>query len=587
MQRSRTLAGGSDPSFPESARARIPTRAVRIPDRPLSVVAKRWRTLVRGILIAAAGPAAVTAVVVRVDLSRPFQVAALLYLLPITAATFFAGMWAGLLSAAASFVGLLYYFAEPMRSFRWPHATEDIVGLTVFVAVSYILARSISAEHGTRVSSEAAERHVSFLAAANEIIARSALDLTKTLSELANVTIPAIADICIVDLVDPDRTITTMAVASGEPVRAALADNLHHMPPIQPSSPNAVAEVIRSGKAVLYETVDEDVLRGLARTPDHMALLLGFHLRALMIVPLPSRGGILGTITLGSVRPRRRYGQEELSLAGDLAVRAATALENVRLYEERDRSAQALQESLLPTRMPEIPAVEIAYRFHPFTEADLIGGDFFDVFQTGARSWAFVVGDVCGKGSEAAALTGLARNTIRAAAMSRAEPSSILGVLNQAIIRHDIDRYCTAAYARLDLIADGDDLRARLVVSSGGHPAPIVLRRSGVAEEIGRSGTLLGVFPDAEQTDTEIDLSLGDAVVLYTDGLLDERQATPELKLLSILTECGGADAEAIAERLDATASRADVVFDDRAVLVFRLSGETEPEETPRLWRST
>jgi hypothetical protein len=576
----------SDASFPQPARARTATRVVRIPDRPLSVVAKRWRTLLRGVLIAAAGPALVTAVMIRIDLARPFQVAALLYLLPVTAATFLAGMWAGLLSAAVSLVGLFYYFAEPMRSFRWPRATEDIVGLSIFVAVSYILARSLSAEHKSRVLSEVAQRHLAFLAAANEIIARSALDLDKTLNELANVSVPAIADVCVVDLVDRDRTITTMAVASGPPVRAALADNLHHQPPIDLASANAVAEVIRTGKAVLYETVDEDVLRSLARTPDHMALLLGFHLRALMIVPLPARGGILGTLTLGSVRPQRRYGQEELTLAGDLAVRAATALENVRLYEERDRAAQALQRSLLPTRMPEIGGVEIAYRFHPFTEADLIGGDFFDVFQTGQRSWAFVVGDVCGKGSEAAALTGIARNTIRAAAMTRPEPSQILGVLNQAIIRHEVDRYCTAAYARLDLMQDGNAERARLVVSSGGHPAPIALRSSGAAEEIGRSGTLLGVFPDAEQSDTAIELNAGDAVVLYTDGLLDERQAMPELKLLSILTECGGADAEAIAERLDATAARADVVFDDRAVLVFRLTGKKEPEETPRRWGS-
>jgi serine phosphatase RsbU (regulator of sigma subunit) len=448
-----------------------------------------------------------------------------------------------------------------------PHHVQDYVALGVFLIVSVLLSNALSRERAARGMSEIAQRRLAFLAAANEIIARTALDLNKTLHELANVTVPSIADFCVVNIVNDDRLIETMAVASAHPVRPALAENLMHQPRLEPSGDNAVSQVVRTGKAMLFRSVNASVLESVSRSADHLALLRGLHIRSLMIVPLPARGGIMGALTLGSVRHGRRYSDEELTLASDLAVRAGTALENVRLYEERDRAAQALQRSLLPSRLPEIPGAEIAARFQPFTEADLIGGDFYDVFEVAPRSWALVIGDVMGKGSEAAALTGLARHTIRAASLSLSSPAEILGVLNEAILKNQEDRYATAAVVRIDLLEG----RARAVVASGGHPSPIVLRVSGKAEEIGESGMLLGVFEDAKRMDTSTELAPGDALLLYTDGLLDERQARPERRLLSIVSEGRGLSAATLADRVEETATRADVVYDDRAVLVIRL----------------
>jgi serine phosphatase RsbU (regulator of sigma subunit) len=538
-----------------------------MPELLLGMGPKRWRRLFAGLVLAIGGAAGVTAIVNAIDQPQPFVIAALLFLVPITAATYIGGRWAGLLCAAASFGCLIYYFSTPMRAFAWPRHVEDYVALGVFLIVSVMLSNALSREHAARVLSQIAQRRLAFLAAANEIIARSALDLEKTLNELANVTVPAIADFCVVNVVNDERMIQTMAVASGPPVRPALAENLMHQPRLEPSSENAVAQVVRTGKAMLFRSVDDSVLQSVARTNDHLALLRGMRVRSLMIVPFPARGGILGAMTLGSVRSGRRYSDEELTLASDLAVRAATALENVRLYEERDRAAQALQRSLLPSRLPDIPGAEIAARFQPFTDADLIGGDFYDVFEVAPRSWALVIGDVMGKGSEAAALTGLARHTIRAASLSRSAPSEILGVLNQAILKHEEDRYATAAYVRLD-IREG---HARLVVASGGHPSPIILRASGDVDEVGASGMLLGVFEDARVSDTSTELQPGDALILYTDGLLDERQAMPELRLHSIISEAMGMNAAAMAERIETTATKADVVYDDRAVMVLRL----------------
>lgn len=567
MRRPEVAPEGDPTATPKGTRLRAATRAVRLPELPLGMDPRRWKRLFAGLVVSLGGAVAVTAIVNALEQPRPFVIAALLFLVPITAATYAGGRWAGLLCAAASFLFLVYYFAMPTRGWAFPRDVEDFVALGVFLVVSVMLSNALSREHAARVVSEVAQRRMTFLAAANEIIARSALDLDKTLNELANVTIPAIADFSVVNLLTEDRMLAIMAVASGPPVRAALAENLMHQPRLDPKSENAVAQVVRTGKAMLFPTVDDAVLASVARSPDHLGLLRGLGVRSMMIVPLPARGGMLGTMMLGTVRSGRRYSEEELTLAGDLAVRAATALENVRLYEERDRAAQALQRSLLPTRLPRIPGVELAARFQPFTDADLIGGDFFDVFEVGPRSWAFVIGDVCGKGSEAAAQTGLARNTTRAASLSTTSPREILALLNEAVLRQEEDRYVTVTYARLDQL----DGRARLVVASGGHPSPILLHTSGETEEIGKSGMLLGVFDDAEQTETSVSLQPGDAVVMYTDGLLDERQSMPELRLLSIISSCKGMDASQIAERVETMATKADVVYDDRAVLVLRL----------------
>jgi len=525
------------------------------------------RRFIGGLIFAFGGAAAVTAIVNSIDQPEPFVIAALLFLVPITAATFVGGRWAGLLCAAASFACLVYYYSGPVRGWMLPRHVQDYVALGVFLIVAALLSNALSRERAARGVSEVAQRRLAFLAAANEIIARTALDLDKTLHELANVTVPSIADFCVVNIVNDERMIQTMAVASGPPVRPALAENLMHQPRVELNADNAVAQVARTGRAILFRAVNDQVLTSLARTNDHLALLRGLHIRSLMVVPLPSRGGILGALTLGSVRSGRRYSEEELTLASDLAVRAGTALENVRLYEERDRAAQALQRSLLPSRLPEIPGAELAARFQPFTEADLIGGDFYDAFEVAPRSWALVIGDVMGKGSQAAALTGLARHTIRAAALSLSSPAEILGVLNQAILKHEEDRYATATVVRLDLLEG----RARAVVASGGHPSPIVLRASGETSEVGESGMLLGVFDDVSHSDASVDLHPGDAIVLFTDGLLDERQAKPEQRLLSIVSGGKGRSAAELADTVENTATRADVVYDDRAVLVLRL----------------
>src|SRR5919201_6500931 len=126
-----------------------------------------------------------------------------------------------------------------------------------------------------------------------------------------------------------------------------------------------------------------------------------------------ARGRTLGAIALASFS-ERKFGQRDIQLIEELARRAAVAVDNARLYSERSYIASRLQHSLLPPHLPEVPGVEIAARFRPAGEANEVGGDFYDIYRTGDRRWAIVMGDVCGKGADAAAVTALARYTLRA-----------------------------------------------------------------------------------------------------------------------------------------------------------------------------
>jgi len=196
------------------------------------------------------------------------------------------------------------------------------------------------------------------------------------------------------------------------------------------------------------------------------------------------------------------------------------------------------------------------------------------VFEIDAGHWAAVIGDVVGKGPAAAAMMGLARYTIRTAAMSETRPSRILGTLNEAILRQAGDqRFCTACCLRI-LRRDED---TRVTVSSGGHPLPIVLRADGTLGTAGSPGTLLGVFEDPTLSDDAVDLGPGDALVLYTDGVTDERRGEEEFgerRLAEVLAGLAARSAQEIADALlaEVVAFRSDQARDDIALLVLRVS---------------
>jgi serine phosphatase RsbU (regulator of sigma subunit) len=206
------------------------------------------------------------------------------------------------------------------------------------------------------------------------------------------------------------------------------------------------------------------------------------------------RDRVLGVITFVSAESGRRFDEYDLALAQDLGLRAAAAVENARLYEASARIAETLQRSLLPPVLPELPRMEIASAYRPAGVGLEVGGDFYDVFSTAEDQWYAVVGDVCGKGAEAAAVTALARYTIRAAAVRRRSPAGILRWLSDAMLAQqteEVGRFCTIACLHVDLSRSP----ARVTVACGGHPLPLVERGGRARARVGARGARRGGEP--------------------------------------------------------------------------------------------
>ena len=236
--------------------------------------------------------------------------------------------------------------------------------------------------------------------------------------------------------------------------------------------------VLERGAAELYGEIKDEMLAQTAHDEEHLEILRSVGVQSAMLVPMRVRDRVLGVI---SSSPRIRAGSSTSTtslLAEDLALRAAAAVENARLYETASSIAATLQSSLLPPVLPEIPAIELAAAYRPAGVGLEVGGDFYDVFSTAEDQWYAVVGDVCGKGAEAAAVTALARYTIRAAAVRRRSPSAILRWLSDAMLQQAADddgRFCTIACAHVDVSRSP----ARVTVACGGHPLPLVVRADG------------------------------------------------------------------------------------------------------------
>jgi len=275
---------------------------------------------------------------------------------------------------------------------------------------------------------------------------------------------------------------------------------------------------------------------------------------------------------LAVTRQGRRFDAGERELLEQLAKQAATSLENLELHEATRAIAQTLQASLLPPVLPEIERLETAALYRAAGEGNEVGGDFYDVFSTAGDQWFAVIGDVCGKGAEAAAVTALARYTLRAAVVQHRSPARMLRWLNDAMLRQKTGptRFATIACVRFDVDKDG----TTATVACGGHPSPRVLRSTGLVETVGAPGTLLGVLRQVRLEDRSTRLTDGDALVLYTDGLTEagapRRVWTPE-QLDAAVASTRRSSAQEIVDRLAHEALGDEPPRDDLALLAVRV----------------
>jgi PAS domain S-box-containing protein len=398
------------------------------------------------------------------------------------------------------------------------------------------------------------ERVQRLLAETGRVLGGS-LESEGMLEHVARLLVPELADWCVVYLVPDERAgIEPGVMVFEDPDKEEIVRRELTLYPTDPARSAGLARAIRTGDAELVAEMTEATMREMAQDDAHFELIRAERMRSRLLVPLVSHDRIFGAISLANSGSGRVFDADDLRLAEEIGRRTGAALENARLYAERSYIATTLQESLLPPELPSIPGVQAAARFRPTGEAGVVGGDFYDLFQAGAERWVAAIGDVCGKGPNAAAVTALARYTLRAAAMRDRGPSSTLAMLNEALLRQRSDlRFCTVAYAHVDAGPRG----AHVTLALGGHPRPLVLRRDGTVEWLGAHGTLLGVVADPELVDSETDLEPGDSLLLYTDGVSEARGpggSLDEAALADLVGSCAGLDAAGIAARIEAAA---------------------------------
>ena len=412
-----------------------------------------------------------------------------------------------------------------------------------------------------------------FLAEASRALADS-LEYESTLAAIAQLAVPVVADWCAVDLVaDMVGELDRVAVAHVDPAKVVWAKEIAERYPADPRSDRGVHRVLRTGVSQLWADIPDALIAEAAQDEEHLRLIRTLGMTSAMMVPMRVRDRVFGVISFVSAESGRHFADADLRLAEDLALRAGTAVENARLYRARTKIARTLQASLLPPLLPEVPGIDVGALYRPAGEEHEVGGDFYDLFATAENHWFAVIGDVCGKGAEAAAVTALARYTIRAAAAQRRSPAAILRWVNEAMLRDGSSRFCTIALAHLDR----SSAATRLTVAVGGHPAPLVLRADGSVEEAGAGGTLIGLVEDPNLREATTVLASGDALLLYTDGVT-EAEAPHRVweadELAAVVAGAAGAAAQELVDHV-ANAALAGLQApprDDVAMLALRLS---------------
>jgi serine phosphatase RsbU (regulator of sigma subunit) len=489
---------------------------------------------------------------------------AFVFLAAVVIASWIGRLVAGLGTAAVATFLLAFEFASPshaVTSVDQTAAVAIVAFLALALFISWLLARQDAAREQERV----ARRALGLMAAVSERLSET-LDYETTLRVLADMLVPELADHAIVDVVDDRGSIKRLAVVGVEP---EVADGLERYAP-EPSGLGPVAVVIRDGHSRLFETMDS-AIRQAAVNDEHRQIIERLGGLSAMVVPLRLWGAPpIGALTL--VSSRRHFSRDDLALAEDLARRAAAAIQHARLYHEQATIAETLQRSLLPARSPAIEGVSVATLYRAVGRGNEVGGDFYDVWEIPDDGFGAAIGDVCGKGAEAAALTSLMRHTVRTASMHEPTPTRVLRVLNDAISRRlDVDRFCTVLYLHARPAAAGFRLR----LAAGGHPLPYLVRRDGTVAQLGRPGLLLGVYPQIQVFDCEYDVLAGDSVVLFTDGVTEHRHAGEmfgEERLRAVLSWAAGSSASGLVEAIDGAVQAFfdHPLRDDMAILVLQ-----------------
>ncbi len=436
---------------------------------------------------------------------------------------------------------------------------------------------SANALERIRALETVADQHekLRFLAEASAELS-SSLDYESTLRNIAWLAVPGIADWCSIQL-EQDGVLRQLAVAHRDPDKIALAEEFQERYPTDPESDAGAYGVLRSGESQLVPEVTEEMIVAAAQDETHLEMIRSLDLKSALTVPLKTRERTLGVITWVSGIEGKRFGPQDIPFGEDFARRAATAIDNAELHSELREIAEKLQDAVLPPRLPEIPGWQLAASYSSAGRVD-VGGDFYDVLPLRDGRIAFTVGDVMGRGVDAAAAMAQIRAALRAFVAVDPDPVTVLRRLDVLYDAFPSDQLVTLLYAVADPAQD------TVTMVDAGHPNPLLRTEDGSCVSIeGVRGTILGVEVDAERTAATVPLLEGQTVLLFTDGLLERRDEDLDVgrdRLLreveALPTDLTGHDLTALAERM-----RDPSRDDDVAVLAVTRTRSPEEHSVP------
>jgi serine phosphatase RsbU (regulator of sigma subunit) len=338
-------------------------------------------------------------------------------------------------------------------------------------------------------------------------------DLPKTLQAIARAAVPGLADWASVDLLTPSGSIETVAIAHRDPDKVRLGWNLRTRWPVQADAPDGLPAVIRTGVPQLVREISEEMLVAGALDGQHLEVLRAVGLNSVMIAPIRVGNRRLGALSFVS-STSRRFDERDLQLAMDLGAQAGIIINHAQLHAEQAHIAHTLQAGLIPEALPRFEGWSLSAAYRAAGVANEVGGDFYDVIEFDG-GWAAIIGDVAGKGAQAAAVTAIARHTLAAITIATGDAAYAVEILNRRLRERGegASRLCTIAVAVVSEVG-------RMTVISAGHPLPL-LRHEGGVTPVGDPGPLLGFVDDLNIRAVEIPFEAGDQLVLYTDGVLD------------------------------------------------------------------
>jgi GAF domain-containing protein len=358
------------------------------------------------------------------------------------------------------------------------------------------------------------QAQLSFLAEASAELA-SSLDYESTLARVAELAVPTFADWCAIDLVKDNR-LRRLAVAHVDPAKVAFAHELAQRYPSDPDSPAGPWQVMRTGRSELIAEITDEMLVAAARDDEHLRIARELALHSAITVPLIARGRTLGVISWVRAESQIRYSQDDVEFAEELARRPAVSIDNSDLHSQTLAVAVRLQHAVLPLALPALEGCDVAAHYAPSGRTG-VGGDFYDVLSLADGRLAVFVGDVMGRGVEAAASMAQMRAAVRAYVAVDPQPEAVLTKLDTMMAAYGEDQLVTLVYLLVDPARD------ELVVANAGHPAPTLLRAAGSVEHFqGADAGPLGTAGGPRHHDRVV-FCPGDTVLLFTDGLIERR----------------------------------------------------------------